>query len=86
MGRVSSGTVVGIETETPGYKITSVKPYFFEKLDWAKGSIAIPAGGTLAVEWRREAGGVRVVLEVPAGVTARFGDRLLTEGTYAFTV
>ena len=79
-------TVVGIEMQTPAYQITSVSPFFFEKLEWAKGSITTPSGGVIAVAWNRQTEGVRVSLSVPAAVTVRFGDRLLTEGTYTFTV
>ncbi len=79
-------TVVGIEASSPAYQEVVIRPFFFEKLDWAKGRIDIPAGGTVSVEWRREADGVHVSVSVPAGVTARFRERALTEGEYAFVV
>ena len=79
-------TAVGIEAISPAYQAVAIRPFFFEKLDWAKGSIDIPSGGTISVEWRREADGAHVSVSIPAGVTARFRERELTEGEYAFTV
>lgn len=79
-------TVVGIRQETPGWKTVSVRPFFFRDLDWAEGSLSLPSGGTLSVKWKREAGGVRVALSVPAGTTVRFREHVLSGGDYAFTV
>lgn len=79
-------TVVGIETDSPGWKTVSVDPYFFEALDWARGSVVLPSGGTVAVEWKRAEGAVRVSLSVPGGASVRFREHTLEEGEYVFTV
>ena len=79
-------TVVGIEALAPAYGKTAIRPVFFEGLDWAEGSIVTPAGGKIAVSWKKGAGCVHVSMSVPAGVRAVFRGREYGEGEYSFTV
>ncbi|MCR4906950.1 MAG: hypothetical protein K6A33_12840, partial [Clostridiales bacterium] len=77
-------TIVGIEAQEPAYALTAIRPFFFDALDWALGSITTPAGGTISVEWRRTEDGIRVSVSVPEGVKAIFRGSTLDEGEYDF--
>ena len=79
-------TIVGIEALAPAYEKTAIRPVFFAGLDRAEGSIVTPAGGRIAVSWKREADGVRLSVSVPAGVRAVYGGSEYGEGEYDFTV
>lgn len=64
------GSLAGIKRTSPGFKTFDVAPEFLPGLDWAKASHRV-AGGDIAVEWRRIAGGgIEMSVTVPEGTSA----------------
>ncbi|WP_369373223.1 family 78 glycoside hydrolase catalytic domain [Promicromonospora sp. Populi] len=62
--------VAGIQTSADtGYRDVTIAPAVTEHLDWAMGSTRTPFG-TLASEWRRTGGRLRLAVTVPVGSTA----------------
>lgn len=76
-------TILGIrqEEDSVGFRKVRVEPYYFELLDYAKGSCDT-CSGRLSVSWKRA--GEKIVLEitVPEGMTVVHGDQCLTIGTH----
>ena len=72
--------VLGIQPTGAGFSTVDVRPDLVD-LQWAKGAEPTPHG-LLGVDARREGGGMRVVVTVPAGVEARIS----VPGTSGVTV
>ena len=53
----------------PGFKQFEISPFFFEKLDWAKGSAATMYGDII-VHWQKENGKVILNMTIPANTSA----------------
>ncbi len=78
-------TVLGIRPERKKDASVSVHvdPYFFQALDHAEGEYG--AGqGTVRVAWRKEAGRVRLAIEVPDKVQVFHGGQKLKPGRHEF--
>lgn len=76
-------TILGIREEW-GNKNLCIEPYFFENLDYAKGSLNT-CNGKVAVSWKRvknetAVAGVELVVQIPEGIKATFGGTLLESG------
>ncbi|MGN7862799.1 family 78 glycoside hydrolase catalytic domain [Microbacterium sp. 22303] len=61
--------VAGIELIEPGYRRTRIAPDLDGVLDHCRAHVDAPAG-RIAVDWRRDAAGADLTVEVPFGVTA----------------
>jgi hypothetical protein len=70
--------VLGIRPSAPGGREFEVSPWI-EGLDHASGAMPTPCG-PLRVGWRREGGDLRVAIDAPEGVTARFLPNASHEG------
>jgi len=53
----------------PGFKQFEISPFFFEKLDWAKGSVATMYGD-IEVYWQKTKGKVILNMTIPANTSA----------------
>jgi len=63
--------ILGIKIieETPAYKQFEISPYFFEKLDWAKGKIATMYGD-IELDWTKDGSLVTYNVSVPENTSA----------------
>ena len=66
-----------------GFKKISVNPYYFEHLEYAKGRCETDAG-TINVFWQKTGEQVRLEIDIPSGMIAFHGDKLLSEGRSVF--
>lgn len=80
-------TVVGIcpDENRPSFESVEVKPYFFEKLSYAKGHYEAPFG-RVEVEWRREQDGIHLEIIAPKSDTVIYGESYLPKGKSIFIV
>lgn len=53
------------------YNEVVIKPFFAKCLNFAKGHITTP-NGVIAVEWKRENGGIAAEISIPDGISATF--------------
>jgi hypothetical protein len=74
-------TVLGINPtlDFPGFKRVDIKPYFFSELDYAEG-YSDTVSGKISVSWQRKEGRVTLKIDVPGGIEAYYGGKLLSEG------
>lgn len=63
----------------------TVKPYFFERLTYAKGSYHTN-GGEVKVAWERHDGGISLTIEVTGEVSVSYEGENLPVGIHQFTV
>ena len=80
-------TVVGIcpDDRVESYDSITVKPYFFEDLQYAKGHYDSPKG-RVAVEWYKNDDGIRLEITAPCDGYVSYGGRLLDGGKTVFTI
>ena len=80
-------TVVGIcpDDRMESYDSITVKPYFFEDLQYAKGHYDSPKG-RVAVEWYKNDDGIRLEITAPCDGYVSYGGRLLDGGKTVFTI
>lgn len=60
--------VAGLEAVEPGWSLARIAPRFTDRLDHATAEVETPYG-RLAVSWRRTADRLRMLIDVPVGVT-----------------
>ena len=80
-------TIVGIrqEADSTGFKAVSIEPYFFEELNYAKGSCDT-RNGKISVAWERKEDGIQVLIEVPENMTVTFRGERLSAGKHCMNV
>ncbi len=80
-------TVIGINRKAgkAGFDEVDIKPYFFEDLDYAKGSVNTTSG-KISVDWKKDGEKVLINITLPEGVSGNYGDKKLTSGTNLFEV
>ncbi len=76
-------TAVGINMLAPAYEKISITPFYFEHLTFVKGHIDT-SKGRCAVEWKRQGDKLTVEIEIPSGIEAHFGERILKSGKNMF--
>lgn len=78
-------TILGIQQaeDSAGFKIVRIMPYFFEELNYVRGSCNT-YGGKVSVSWKKEAGGIEIIIEVPEGMTVLYEEQRLHAGRYRF--
>ncbi len=74
-------TIIGLELSAPGADCVNVEPHFFEGLDFARGSMELPAGN-VSVDWKKETDSVKVTLTVDGTLTANFKGEILGAGVH----
>lgn len=76
-------TILGIrqEDDSVGFKKVRVEPYFFEDLEYAKGSCDT-CSGKLAVSWKRDGEKIFLEITVPEGMEVTYRNECLSEGTH----
>jgi len=72
-------TILGINASSPAFKKVSINPYYFEALDWAKGSCET-TNGTISVFWHKDTDKIITEIEIPEGMEATYMGDLLNEG------
>ncbi len=74
-------TILGIRqcADSPGFQSVTVDPYFFEKLEYAKGSCDT-CGGKISVAWEKKPDGVHIQIDVPNTMTVFFRSEKLSTG------
>jgi alpha-L-rhamnosidase len=65
--------ILGIKIieEKPAYKQFEISPYFFEKLEWAKGKIATMYGD-IEVDWSKNGSSISYSVTIPENTSAIF--------------
>jgi alpha-L-rhamnosidase len=82
------GDLVGLRSESPGFKTLRVEPVVIPGLDSAAGSFETPYG-TVSNRWKRDGDNIHMELVVPPNSSARVilpdGEKSVTSGTHRFT-
>ena len=73
------------DVEHPGFERIELKPSFVEGVGFVKGSFQT-VRGKISAEWRYERGKFFYTVDLPEGISARFGDEELQAGTNTFTI
>ncbi len=76
-------TILGIRMTSPSYKTVEIKPFYFEELDYAKGSCDTKSG-KIEVSWKKEGKFVTIEITVPKGTSAVYRGQSLTPGINKF--
>ena len=71
----------GIIPTQPGYKTVRIDPQHPQGLQWVRVTRRTPYG-TIVVSWEQENGIYKLHLEIPNGITATIGHRVLGAGKY----
>ena len=71
----------GIIPTQPGYKTVRIDPQHPQGLQWVRVTRRTPYG-TIVVSWEQENGIYKLHLEIPNGITATIGHRVLGVGKY----
>ena len=71
----------GIIPTKPGYKTVRIDPQHPQGLQWVRVTRRTPYG-TIVVSWKQENGICKLHLEIPNGITATVGNRVLGAGKY----
>ena len=80
-------TLIGISPDDNAetYEKITVAPYFFEHIDYARGSYLSPKG-KIEVSWKRTDSGIELDLTAPADDYVYFDGRSLSAGKHSFLV
>ena len=73
------------DVEHPAFERLELKPSFVEALGFVKGSFRT-VRGKISAEWRYERGKFFYTVDLPEGISARFGDEELHAGINTFTI
>ena len=72
---------ITVTTLKPGYKTVRIDPQHPQGLQWVRVTRRTPYG-TIVVSWKQENGSYKLHLEIPNGITATVGNRVLGAGKY----